>query len=230
MSTQRTTAAAVVLVCCASNANGQEFGLVLGGASDWIYHGVSETRGEPALGINAQWQLSPKWVVGLEAHEGRTRAERQRERSVFGYLAFEHRLSEDWLSVVSLQHRRFPGGQKAWEFSELEVQFDYRDRWSVRFDYSPNYYSHNSEVTTVEIDYSQPIGESAYWRGQVGALRHSRDRFDHYQFATLGIGRSFGATNVEAAYVWNSNNSNDLFGAEDTTSPGLVLSINYRLR
>jgi len=223
------TGAALGMVL-SSNLALAETSIIATTTTDWVYHGVSETRGEPSAGLNLEWIGDDDFFVGLELHDGTTRAERQRERSVMVYAGKDWLISPQWLLNVSVQHRDFPGGAKVWTNNEVEITASFSDRWSLSLDHSPDYYSHGSAASTLELAYAESLGERSYWRSKLGALEHNGGNASDYRYAEIGTGWSTGAINFDLSYLWNSNRRDELFGGDETTSPGLVFSVSVQLR
>ncbi len=208
-----------------------ELGLVVQATSDWIYDGTTETRGEPSIGINGEWRLQPAIFLGFEAHEARVAAKRQRERSVAAYMGIDHTLGKDWYTALSLQHREFPGSGIAWGFTELALQFAYRDNWSFMLDYSPDYYSLDTEAFGAELSYTDTISSRSYWSVQTGAQEFLDAQFIDYHYARVGIGLSIAAFNIDLSYGWNSEDGSLLPTRDQRIlSPEFVLQLNYRLK
>lgn len=209
-----------------------EFGLVVQTASDWIYDGTTETRGEPSIGINGEWRLQPAIFLGFEAHEARVAAKtkRQGERSTAIYAGIDRSLGRDWYTDLSFQHRRFPGAAIEWNFTEVALQFAYRDNWSFKFDYSPDYYQQDTAAFGTELAYTHNISSRSYWSLQTGTQRLSESRFVNYQYARFGVGISVASLNIDLSYGWNSEDGSIRFGNQRILSPKLVLQLNYRLK
>lgn len=200
-------------------------------SSDWLYHGTTETLGEPVLGINAEWQSNGATFAGIEAHQARMPAEPQRQRSVMAYLGTGFALSESWFTTLSVQHREFPGSVKEWDFTEVSIDLAHRSGFGLRMDYAPDYYEHDIRAFAAEVRLSRPITPRSYWYAEVGALELSNEQsFDDHQYAQLGVGTSVSSLNLDLAYVWNSQGRDNTFGRERYSPAKLVLQVAYRLR
>lgn len=206
------------------------FGIVTQVSSDWIYHGTTETRGEPTVGINLEWHPNRHWFVGLEAHEARTSAERQRERSIMGYLGFGWQAAPDWYATISLQQREFPGSTKEWDLTEVEVELSHQGGFSLAVDYSPDYYEHNTTAVATELKYRHRFGQQRTLYGTVGALEFGRRGLPDYRYAQVGGTVSWGSTSLDLSYGWNSADGDTRFGREAIRSPELLLQLAFRLR
>jgi uncharacterized protein (TIGR02001 family) len=209
-----------------------EFGLIVQAASDWIYDGTTETRSEPSIGINGEWRLQPTVFLGFEAHDARVaaKAKRQGERSIAIYAGVDRSLGKGWYTDLSLQHREFPGAVNEWNFTEVALQFAYRDNWVFKFDYSPDYYQQDTKAFGTELAYTRNINSRSYWSLQTGVQKLSESRFVDYQYTQFGVGISAASLNLDLSYGWNSEDGSIRFGNQRILSPKLVLQLNYRLK
>ncbi len=200
-------------------------------SSDWLYHGVSETAGEPAVGVNAEWQLTPMLFIGVEAHEAHlpSGVVRQRQRSVMAYAGMGAALNDSWYASASLLHRAFPESRKSWDFSELQATLSHRNGLTVTASFSPDYYDHRTKAYHFELGYRRSFRDRAYGFTRLGALELTSERFTSYRHATLGGGLSLGRLNVELGYAWTSASSSDDFGRAPIDSPGILVNVAYRL-
>ncbi len=207
-----------------------EFGLVVQAVSNWVYDGTTETRDEPSIGINGEWRIKPTVFLGFEAHEASTVAEQQRERSIAAYIGIDRTLGKGWYTALSLQHREFPGSEIEWDFTELIFQVAYQKNWSLKLDYSPDYYERDTAAYGAELDYVRNFNSQSYWSVQVGVQEQVDSQFIDYEFVRFGIGLSTGSFNIDLSYGWNSEDGNVLFGNELILSPELLLQLSYRIK
>ncbi|MEL7536530.1 MAG: hypothetical protein AAFZ58_02505 [Pseudomonadota bacterium] len=210
-------------------AQADDFGLVIQASTDTIYHGTTETFGEPSIGINAQWQPDENLFVGIEAHTSQVDGVRQRHSSYGAYVGTAWELDDNWLVNVAVQHREFPGAPKEWASTELKAEITNKKGFALRLDYSPDYYSHDTEAFVAEIGQQRFVTDQAFYSWKAGAVHLSNDRFFDYQFAEIGAGFAHRRYTVSLAYGWNSEDGRDLFGAEPVRSPRLFAQLAYRL-
>ena len=126
-------------------------GVVAEARSDWVYHGASETDNQPSLGINAEYDIGSVWFAGLELHDSNATSERQRHRGVMGYLGVALPVGERWHMTASVKRRTFPGSAKEWDYTEYDWRLSHASGLSVRLDYAPDYYAHDTESFGAEI-------------------------------------------------------------------------------
>ncbi|MEO0574530.1 MAG: hypothetical protein AAF004_03640 [Pseudomonadota bacterium] len=198
-------------------------------ASDVIYHGTTETMGQPSVGINAQWQPNDWFFAGFEAHTARVKTVRQRQNSYSGYVGGVWTLNDQWAVNLSVQHREFPGGVKAWEFTELKTELSHENGFKARLDYSPNYYAHKTESYVAEFGGTTFFRPNLYYEWQIGAVTLQSERFTDYQYARLGIGYTRQRMTLDLSYGWNSEDGQPQFGLAPLRSPRVLAKIFVRL-
>lgn len=208
--------------------------LVAQTSSDWIYHGTSETLGEPTIGLNAEWQTPAGVFVGIEAHvaeQSNKTSDRQRQRSVMAYLGRGFEWGTDWFATVTLAHREFPGSAKEWDFTELGFNLNHSSGLDFTVDYSPDYYEHNTPSVAFEARYSKTLGKQSYWYAEAGLVElTASNTFDDHHYAALGFGASVKSINFDLAYRWNNRGSSSNFGREAFSPSQFVFQFSYRVR
>ncbi|MEM7219368.1 MAG: hypothetical protein AAF515_13465 [Pseudomonadota bacterium] len=203
--------------------------------SDWRYHGISETRRKPAIGIAFDWQVSETFFAGLEAHHAQVEGALQRQRSLMAYVGAGTRLGNDWYLSGSVSHREFPGSRKEWDFTEFEAQAtrSLSSRSQVRFsvDYSPDYYEHNIQAWGIEGQYTMSLNDRWYVTLEAGRLAFSKQTAGpEYGYGRLGAGWRADNLLLEVSVNANTEGSDAAFGAEAYNDLVIVGQLTWRLR
>ena len=204
--------------------------VVVTASSDWIYHGSSESAGEPALGLNGELQLN-NFFLGAELHQAGEPGPRQRQRSVAAYLGYSFFVDPRWLASISYGQRVFPGSVKEWDYREWSTHLSYQNNQqtlALDIDYAEDYYDHDTEVLVAELNYSRELNRHWQSRLGVGLVELSEASYRDYHYAHIGAAYAVNVWVVDLAYHWNSEAGARLFGAE-INSPGWVLTISYQL-
>ncbi len=210
-------------------ADNNQFVVTAIAASDWLYHGTTETDDSPTLGINTEWHDRRGFYLGVQAHQAKERGARQRQRAVMGYVGYELPDAAGWRPSVALARREFLDSSKNWQFTEFSLDFAHRRGFGLRVDYSPNYYAHNTRSIAVEARYLRDFGLGWYGRAAAGRVELSNERWLDHHYAQLTLGRSVGAVNVELVGHWNNQGSSRAFGRENYSDPSVALQLGYRL-
>lgn len=198
-------------------------------ASDWLYHGTTETDGRPVLGVNAEYNHRSGFFSGIQGHQARESGPRQRERALMGYAGVSLGVSEHLSATVSASRRYFLQASKGWDNVEYSAQFQHSNGLGLKIDYAPDYYEHNTRATAVEISYLHRFADVWYAQLELGRLNLSNPRWLDHNYGALRVGRTWRAWSIEATGHWNSRGSDQNFGQETYSDPGLALQINYRL-
>lgn len=204
--------------------------VVVQAASDWVYHGTTETFSQAALGANIEWQGRSAFFAGVEAHQGVTPATQQRHRAVMAYAGYSQRFSEHWHGSATFARRFFPGAFKEWNYNELKLELAHASGWSMKLDYAADYYDHDTTALVGEVGYRRAFGEQQYGFASGGAAQLGAERFSDYEFARLGAGWSKARVNVEVSYGWNSEDGRPQFGDERLRSAEFLMQLSYQVR
>ena len=206
-------------------------GVVAQVVNDWTYHGTSEVLGEPVVGLNAELSLDSQWFFGIEGHLARLRSSsiRQRQQAVAAYVGREFNLGQNWHSSVFLTHRLFIDSVAEWDFTELSADLTHDSGFTLRVDYSPDYYARDTPAVAFEAHFNRAITDRSYLYLMVGALEIADDAFLDHQYGSVGIGASLAAANVDAGYQFNSRDTDEFFGSEPYSPSQWVVRLSYRL-
>ena len=216
-------------------ALGSDLEVALLATSDWMYHGTTETRGEPAAGVAIDWQINAHVFAGAEIHQAVVDGDPQRHRSTRFYAGAGTPLSNRWFLSGSLSHREFPGGRKEWGITEVDVQLDGRlgDRGRLRLnaDYSPDYYAHNTQAVSLEGRYLVDLHPHWYCYASLGAIEFERDSvISDYRFGSVGVGARWRGLTVDLSWRGNSAGADESFGLEALSDSKVVAEVSWRLR
>ena len=211
-------------------AHANELEIVALASSDYIYHGTTETNGNPAVGFAIDWQVTQRGFFGVEAHQAEVDGQPQRHRSVMVYAGAGFELGTDWFATAVVTHREFPKAVKEWDFTEFRLQLDHQSGWGATFDYSPDYYEHKTEAYTAEVRYQRELNESLYLHGSIGAVELSARRFTDYRYGTIGLGYRLGNAVLDLSYLVNSEGDSADFGRAAYSDSGVIAQLSWRIR
>lgn len=204
--------------------------IVAQASSDLMYHGTTETGGNPAIGLAFDWQISDHAFVGIEAHQGEVDSDPQRHRSVMVYAGAGIPLGKQWYASGTVAHREFPGSTIEWDFTEFSVALDHTRGWTLSVDYSPDYYEHNTRAWVAELGYQRDIGQRFYAYASVGALELSSTEFTDYRFGQVGGGIRWKQLVFDLSYRANSEGDSTRFGGAALSDAKFVGQLSWRLR
>ena len=191
-------------------------------ASDQVYHGISESSGNPSIGVNIEVQLSPLWVAGINASEGQVDNVRQRHRNISPYIGAEFAINEDWFGGAYLQVRRFLDSAREWDFEELNITASHVNGLSGRISYSPDYYATGASSFAIESQYQHTLSEPFYLAATAGYF-DLQSEIDYF-YANVKFGARYKQYSAAVSYQWVSES---VFPSPvgRVESPGIVFEV-----
>ncbi|MEN7342298.1 MAG: hypothetical protein AAAFM81_05115 [Pseudomonadota bacterium] len=202
--------------------------LVLRAESDWMYHGFSEFRGQPAVGLTVDWQSDSPIFVGASVAQVVDDERVRRPTSGTYYIGAGWAVSDQVFVSGAFQHRDFPGSLGEWDYQEYELQLDAAlssvSRLIVRADYADDYYSVDASALGAEVDYARQLDDRFYGFATIGAIRFSENtRIPNYEYGQLGVGLRVSSLTIDLALRLNSESSETRIGSEPFSDREWVL-------
>ena len=221
----------LLAVCAAWSCNSHADSLTVEASafSETAYRGLSESFGHAALGIDVEWAGARGLHAGLSYREADTRPVRQRERSISTYVGWQTSFTNDWIAGTTLVHRAFPGATKEWDSFEVQAAIGWRDRLSLEVAWSPDYYSHNTEMLALTLRALQPLSRSFYASAELGTVDADWRDISRYSYGQVAIGLRRDRWLLEVSHARSTNEGENLFG-ERLDPPELLFEVSYLIR
>lgn len=154
----------VLLLCAASfSANAADFSGYLALTSDYVWRGVTQSDGDPAVQLGGEVSFDTGIYTGLwgstiDINNG---ADRQRDTELIYYLGYSYDLDSRWTLGASIVAYTYPGqtGSVDYNYEELSVSANFRDRAWLEYAYSPDLYDTGAESHNVELYTEWPAGK-----------------------------------------------------------------------
>jgi uncharacterized protein (TIGR02001 family) len=182
--------------------------------SDYVWRGVTQSDGDPALQLGGDVFFSSGWFLGawastVDIDNGPTR---HRDRELNLYTGYAYDVSSLWrvsARVVSYQYPRQTGNVD-YNYVEYSLATNYDDRVWLEYSYSPDLYNTNLDSHNVEAYAEWPL--KGNWSIGAGAGYYdlselSGNGYGYWQLGVTGsfqyadIDFRFHDTNRSAAYV-----------------------------
>lgn len=189
---------ALALAAAVSPQRASAAGLALSGhaaaTSDYVFRGVSQTRGEPAL------QLGAKLAHGSGLYASIWGSNVDYGRAVGGDAEVDYAIGaarardEGWGYDVNLTRYTYPGTREAHalDYAELIATLTFRaDTW-LTVGWSDDAFASGEPGTWVQIGRKLPLGER--FRLEVAAARYALD--------DAAYARDYAHAQLSAAYLW----------------------------
>ncbi len=219
----------VFFALCQSLSANNSFTVNANIVSEPSLRGLSEAPNKPALGVNIEWNNTNNFFIGGALQVAAPLEIQQREQSILIYTGWQNELTDDLALGLSASYREFPGSTKEWDYSEFNVGLSWAEHLDVELAYSPNYYEHDTNAVSLALRTLRPISREVFLAFESGAMSFSRDDFESYQYAELGIGYRKKQFISELSYTRTSNEGESLFGTL-SVAPKFKLTLSYLLK
>lgn len=196
----------------ATQAQAQTWSGALGVASENIYRGIGQSRGDPSLFANLYLNIDGNWVAGVAASTVHP-DDRPADTQLSLHLDRRWRINPDWSANLGLAHydSTHAENHEGLRYDELSSSLSWRGRWSATLAWSPRV--NNAYLQVVEKPAAWVWGEST-WHQPLGT-RFSIDAgigYAHalhgpptdYHYANVGVNLALGNASFGLGRIWTS--------------------------
>lgn len=199
------------------------FGGSIGATSDYVYRGISESRGNPALQGDFHYQTRSGWAVGAWASTADLRDEAGAGLEVDIYASHHWTIDRHWDAQLSLTHYSYSQDTRAlrYDYDEAVATLSYESRVSATVAWSPDVSRFSNGIivkhaaaTSYELTAVQPlVGRLS---ASLGAGYYDLPaRLDaDYWFWNAGLTCSLGRARLAVSYIDTDSAAVDAFGYE----------------
>lgn len=172
--------------------------------SDYVWRGVTQSDGHAAVQLAGDLAFDSGIYAGIWAStvdiENVTGTSRDAE--VNYYAGYTHELGEDWNVGAAIVAYTYPGQEGAfdYDYEELLLSLNYRDRVWLEYAYSPDLYDTGFHTDTIEIYTEWPVGKHLLLGAGAGYYDHSDWFDDGYGYWQLGITWPIGRFDIDLRY------------------------------
>ena len=159
--------------------------------SDYVWRGVTQSNGDPAVQLGGDIAFDSGIYAGLwgstiDINNG---GDRQRNTELTYYLGYSHDLTTRWTFGASVVAYTYPGqtGVVDYDYEELMLTANYDDRLWIAYAYSPDLYNTDRESHNVELFAEWPAGKRLVVGAGVGYYDVSDLVGDGYTYWELGV-------------------------------------------
>jgi len=191
--------------------------------TDYVFRGVSQTRGSPAAQADLHYQTSTGWFAGAWVSTVDLNRGSGATVEFNGYAGRAWSIGGPWNAKVTAVQYIYPNDTAylRYDYFELVATLAYEDRLGFTVSWSPNtsrysYYgvSRDERTFTYEMVGQWPLRGPLSATGSVGYYDLSRLFGTGYFYGSAGLGGSFERFRVDLAYFDTSQTAADLFGPE----------------
>jgi len=202
--------ACVALTFATRSEASDAWGGSLAVTTDYVYRGLSQSGGEPAIQGGLYAQPATGWTIGVWASTVQLGRNADTSAEVDLYLARSWAMGSDWDARVGLTHYAYPNDNLPlqYDYDELIASVSYRQRvtatatWSPKMSrYGAGRVARDREAASYELTYLQPV--IGAWSFGAGAGYYDlEDLFDTgYWYWNAGFLYSWQRLQVDLAYI-----------------------------
>jgi len=225
-------AGAATLLCIAaglvhSTSAAAEDQLTWGGSlsltSDYVYRGLSQTEGQPAVQGSVHVRTESGWSTGLWASTVNRAAGPGARSEIDLQLSKAWTLNPDWNLLLSANHYFYPYDNEAqpYEYDELVASVSYQNRLTATVSWSPNTsrfsrdeFVRNRTARSYEFTVLQPLAPAWSLYGGVGHYDLT-DLFDNgYWYWSAGVSYCVGKLQMDLSHIDTDHTARRLFDDE----------------
>jgi uncharacterized protein (TIGR02001 family) len=211
----------------------EDFGGSLALTSDDVFHGISQTCGDPAVQGGLDYRSSgglaaTEVFAGVWASAGLGRSVCGKARELNFYAGYNFAPGPDSSASLTYTHYGYPGGAYTlrrlagfrYDYDSVGVRWSWRDEVSVTVDWTPNAlryteYSVARDRTALSygVQLHHPLPGGFSLSGGVG-YDQVTDPFNvGYAFWNAGVGYAWRAVQLQVGYFGTANRADRLFGS-----------------
>lgn len=194
--------------------------------TDYIYRGISQTRGNPAIQGGIQLQSPAGWSVGVWSSSVDFGSRFSPSHEIDLHAARSWSLGPDWSAQLGLTHYEYPDDRGAsYDYDELLASLSFQQRITASVSWSPNLsrfaagtLARKRRALSYEVTLLQPL--SAHWSLCAGAGHYDlRDLFGTgYWFWNAGVTFNWDALQIDLSRIDTDTTAERLFGYQASGS------------
>lgn len=198
----------------------ERFGGSVAITTDYIYRGLSQTEGQPALQGGLRLTSGQGLSAGVWASSVEINHESTYELDL--HAAFSFPIAPDWSAQIAYVHYAYPGWDGAdYDYDELIGSLSYQQRLTAHLAWSPNTARYGNErlvrsepSVAYELSLVQPLGPR--WSLSAGVGYHDLDElFDRgYWFWNAGFVLTWQSMQLDLMHIGTDATARRTFGSE----------------
>jgi uncharacterized protein (TIGR02001 family) len=209
-----------------------DFGGSLALSSDYVYHGISQTCGDPAVqgGLDyrsAGGQSPSEFFAGVWGSAGLGQANCGKAREADFYGGYRFATSTNSSASLTYTHYDYPGGGYTlrylsgfrYDYDALEAQWAWRDEVYLTLAWTPDAlhlayesFARNRSALTYGLQLHHPLWAGMSLTAGVGYDQMADPTGAGYAYWNGGLGYSLGPVELTAAYFGTATRAEHLFG------------------
>lgn len=206
---------AVLCICTgalfsSASAAAGDFGGSIGATSDYVYRGISQTGGEPALQADLHYQDRSGWAVGAWASAADPNEEEAPGLEVDVYASRNWTINRNWDARLSLTHYFYARDTRPlrYDYDEVVATLGYQSRVFATVAWSPNASRYSNGIivkhqaaTSYELTVTQPLVGRLTAAAGAGYYDLPAQLDADYWFWNAGVACSIGQAQFALSYI-----------------------------
>ncbi|MET0497907.1 MAG: TorF family putative porin [Steroidobacteraceae bacterium] len=238
---RRGATGALVCACAAAliaplQAVAGEFGGSVAATTDYVYRGLSQTRGQPAMQADLHYRGSRRWVVGAWASTVNFDPRRGGSAEIDVYAGLDWTLDRDWDARLGVTHYFYPDDASSlrYEYDEVSGSLTWQSRVSATVAWSPEVtrrsdiaVARNASAISYELTASQPLHGRLSAVAGLGYYDLPSVLRADYMFWNVGLNLGVGRAQLGLIYIATDHVAERAFGYKAAAN-GLSGSLSWR--
>ncbi|HNP36051.1 MAG TPA: TorF family putative porin [Woeseiaceae bacterium] len=218
----------VTLVFTSPGSTAAEFNGYGALTTDYVKRGVTQSDGDPALQIAADFSFGSGFFLGawgstIDISNGTVA---QRDIELNYYVGYALDVSDTWQLSASAVAYDYPGQSGYFDYDYLEFSLGaaFKDRMWLDFAYSPDLYNSGNSATNVELYAEWPVGDMWAIGGGAGNYDTSSLTGHSYWYWQMGITASLRWADIDLR-AYGTDRWVPIVSTPDRAKSRLVLKI-----
>lgn len=187
-----------------------EFGGSVAATTDYIYRGISQTRGKAALQADLHYRAAGSWTFGAWASTMDDGRDPGASFELDLYLSRNWAVHPDWDAQVTLTHYMYPDDDRAagYDYNEVTASLIYQSRLAATVAWSPDVSQYASgrlaqdkTAISYELSATQAVFRELAATAGAGYYDVSELAGTGYWFWNAGLSWSAGGAQLAVSYI-----------------------------
>jgi uncharacterized protein (TIGR02001 family) len=214
----------LISTLCFSNLYAGQFSGSLAVTSDYVYRGISQTRGAAAAQGSIQYATLDHWAMGIWASTTELNTYDGTTAEVDPYISFRWNISDAWHGKFSALRYLYPLNSNTahYEYDEVAASVDYGDMlfFNVAWSWDASRYSAwryvKGNAISYEASWMRPLPKLFSLNAGIGYYDLSDIMNTGYWYWNAGAGKDWRMWHVALSYIGTSQKAEQAFGTAST--------------
>ncbi|MCH7823064.1 MAG: hypothetical protein IIA07_13715 [Proteobacteria bacterium] len=194
--------------------------------SEYIYRGLVQSDGNPAFQFGLDYEFDSGLFVGAWTSTIDMRgATSERDIELDYYLGYHYESRTQLAATLTVLRYTYPGqiGSHSYDYHEVLLMATWRERYSIEFGYTNNYYGLDSIARHWELRSDWPVAN--VWVISAALGRNDLSSIGVSRYLHWDVGASARFSRVVLDLRWYDNEPLGGYAASLAAGPQLVVSI-----